>query len=94
MKNIFVWIIALSVALTICLLVQGQTDLEQRIEQIFLQEHGGKDKLAQIGSGEEVQVVLLRLLVKHKHAEPGTKEYLYLRGATRALGTQWKRNKA
>lgn len=43
-------------------------------------------ELEDLGRTEEVHAILLNWLSKHKHSDPGTKESLYLRGATWILG--------
>lgn len=82
-----VWLTALLVAPTVALNGRAQTGLEEQLEQLFLREHASLDDLAEVGSGDAVQAVLVNMVVKHKYAEQGTKEYLYLQRAARALGT-------
>lgn len=92
MKDIIVLVSVLAAVLTVCVPVQGQSDLERKIAEIFLyqpregEQYDAKNKVEQLGSPGEVKAVLLRMLTEHKHSKPGTKEFLYLVGATQALG--------
>ena len=95
MRGMFIWIVALFMAVTICPIVQGQSDLEGQIKHIFLyqpeygEKYDRKAKIEELGRSDEVKTILLRMLVNYKYSEPGTsnvKEYSYLTGAVSMLG--------
>lgn len=92
MKNMVIWAVTLSVALAACLPAMAQSDLETKIERIFLyqpvyaEKYDRRTKIEELGRAEEVQAILLKMLIKYKYSEPETKEAGYLTGATWMLG--------
>lgn len=86
MKSIFACMIVLATALATSPQGLSQTSLEQQLQRVFLSEHANLNEVAQLGRGEDVQAVLSNMMERYKYAEPGTKEYRLLGGATRALG--------
>jgi hypothetical protein len=85
----FIWVALFSL---LCFSAYAQSDLEEKIERVFLYESdrderfNRKAKIDQIGSGGEVRTILLGMLMRYKGAEPESKEYVLLLGATNMLG--------
>jgi HEAT repeat protein len=94
MKEITGCLTILSVILVLYFSAIAQSDLEKKIERIFLyqpQTDSGENydvasEIDKLGSMKEARDILLNMVGKYKHAEPGTREYLLLAGATRVLG--------
>lgn len=72
--------------------IYGQEGLERKIEMIFRydpvegEKYDAKAKIEELGSRDEVGLILLGMLKKYKHSEPGSMEYIYLNGASWVLG--------
>lgn len=92
MRGMIVIVIALCVMLATHIFASSQSNLEREIEMIFRydpvfgEEYNRKAKLDGLGRHGEVKAVLIKMLSKYKHSEPETLEYIYLNGATWALG--------
>jgi HEAT repeat protein len=70
-------------------LIGQQAQLEHKVKELFLHEHGVpnlKQELQQLGERSEVVRILIDLVAKHKYARESTLEALYLAGATDGLG--------
>lgn len=93
-KRVLVSVFVLSFIMAVSTPVPCQSDLERRVQDIFLyqphsaagEKYNRKAKLEELGSGTEVRDILLKMLRSHAHVEAGTPEYVYLLGATTMLG--------
>jgi len=94
MKRPLISVIALSLMLAMCLSVRSQTepDLERKIEEIFRyrrqegENYDAKARIEALGNTEEVKVILLKMLTKHKYADVRSLESRFLVGAVLMLG--------
>lgn len=104
MKSVLAFSMLLLTALGVTLSANSQSDsnLEREIELIFLyqpQSDAGEKydkpaKIKELGRDAEVKAILLNMIAKYDYSRPGTKEYLYLSGATYMLGEMGVREAA
>lgn len=91
MRNVLGTIVVYLI-MAVSLPIYGQSDLERKIEMIFRyqpmegEKYDAKAKIEELGSRNEVGGILLGMLKKYKHSEPGSMESIYLNGATWMLG--------
>lgn len=92
MKRITALTTVLAMMLSATSFALFQPELEQRIEQVILHQpregeaYSLKAQIELLGQPAAAREILLQMLTKYEHSQPGATEYLYLTGATVVLG--------